>query len=79
MKYILLDKEDIVISIGDNLEENEKSFKIDNIVFYKEDGFHYIKMDKVDSKVKVLDYKYMNGKLKKIDSWFSKIKKRKGM
>lgn len=79
MKYILLDKDNIVISIGNNLEENDKSFKIDNTVFYKEDGFHYIKMDKVNPKVEVLNYEYIDGKLKKKDSFISKLKKRKGL
>lgn len=79
MKYVLLDKDNIVISIGDKLEETDESFKIDNTIFYKEEGFHCEEVEKVGSKVEVLKYKYEGGKFKRIDSLFSIFKKRKGL
>lgn len=73
-KQLLLDKEGVILYITDDYKETSEEFKVNNIIIPKEEGMKFVEVDNLSPKVTILNYIYKNGKIKKKDTFLSRLK-----
>ena len=73
-KQLLLDKEGVILYIADDYKETSEEFKVNNIIIPKEEGMKFVEVDNLSPKVTILNYIYKNGKIKKKDTFLSRLK-----